>query len=165
MPDLILFVPCEKAVVDTFSNELSLFGVMDEVRPLIDHEEEPSRNEKEPPFTLAPFFVVTLWRRKPNEEALSVEQIVEMAAPDGRTVQLFPPITVQLTSRNNRIVQGTPVITVRLMGEYRLRLKCRFGNEEWQEDYAHYSFMLGKFPSQPASKPKEATEQPALSME
>ncbi len=83
MPQLLLFVPCHKPVIDLEDNMLSIQDVLESISVDVPAGHEP------PPGALAPFswFTVALWYRLPADEGRQFEQRVRR---DRRVNHSFP---------------------------------------------------------------------------
>jgi hypothetical protein len=122
MPKLLLFAPCQKAIIDQRENTASLIAVIETFTVPIG---DPIADNAQIPLNWA---IVSLWLRELGEEDKSFEQRTEVILPNGDSVLnaviSFQPI--QLYHRNTVTVFGYPIAQ---SGKHTLRLSIRESGE------------------------------------
>jgi hypothetical protein len=80
MPRLLLFVPCEKALIEARNNTLSLISVLSEVRF------QRAANEDIPLNAAVPlqWMVVSVWERNADDQTNDFQQLVQLHSPSNR---------------------------------------------------------------------------------
>jgi hypothetical protein len=80
MPKLLLFAPCEKAIIDGPSNMLSLIGVLHEI-----HYKLPPGTTVPPNFAVPmQWAVVALWQEEKSDAGIEYEQQVNLEDATGQ---------------------------------------------------------------------------------
>lgn len=121
MPKLLLFVPCEKAILAQ-DNSVSLINILETFTVTLPEEVK----SKLPAPLKAPmnWVVVVLWERVPGDESKSYEQILRFVLPDGQIafegVERFE--MSQRFMRNIAAIEGVPAGQA---GDCRLSLSLR----------------------------------------
>lgn len=134
MPSLLLFVPAERIIVDSETNNASLVNVIGDF--------SFDTNAKIGPDTAIPiqWRTLTAWRiRGPEEIGVWFEQAVRLYAPDG-TQSLEAKTEFRFELPNHRVMTQFPMFPVGQPGEYWLKafLRKRGGNEDWK--------LMGEYP-------------------
>ena len=117
MPRLLLFAPCQQALIDQNSN-VSLVGILSSLQATIDESQVPEGAALPLRWD---FFV--LWAQTADDEGKEYEQLCELVGPDKKFP--LPSTTFPMDKRFRRVV--TTVIGFPLLGngEYVLRLLLR----------------------------------------
>lgn len=130
MPRPVLFVPCERVIVNAKDQTLSLITVLENVQFYTDADEVPSDAVMDVTWS-----AVTIWLRDDADQAQRFEQRLHVIAPDGRistdAVMTFD-LTAQPRIRNIVEVSGFPVAPP---GIFILRLSLREAgkaDDDWQ---------------------------------
>ena len=155
MPDVHLFAPCEKALIDPATNRWSLVSIIDSVWPIAEREPSPDDPAliQGTRYLLAPFFICTQWGRSERDTTQDFEQLVFMKAPDDRETPVGEPMPFSLDRPVHRVLQQAH-ITCRMTGRYILLLKIRpAGTEEW-ETKAAFPLVLEEIVIPPAVFPE-----------
>ena len=119
MPRLLLFAPCERALIDRATNSLSMIALIEGLTVELPESVNP------PARALGPmqWTIVTLWAAEPDPQRY--EQKVELFAPDGALViesRLRFEMQANLGHRNTANLNGFPVGPP---GQYDLVLSLR----------------------------------------
>lgn len=122
MPKLLLFAPCQKAIIDQHENTASLIAVIETLTVPIG---DPIADNAQIPLS---WVIVSLWSHELGEEDKSFEQRTEVILPNGDSVLnaviSFQPI--QPYHRNIVTVFGYPIAQ---SGKHTLRLSIRESGE------------------------------------
>jgi hypothetical protein len=140
LPRLLLFAPCERVLIDRFSNAASLIGVVQDLRFDLPVPERIPRSAK---FAF-PWQLFALWLREPEDEGKRFEQLCELVLPDGE-VAMQARATFSLDKRTHRQIMAVPGFAPAKPwdGECRLRLSVREDAEgsHWHS-VAEYPILL-----------------------
>ncbi|MBI3911607.1 MAG: hypothetical protein HY320_11850 [Armatimonadetes bacterium] len=153
MPRLLDFVPCVRAVVDLFTNNVTLIFLAESVQPVeLEASGEPPLEVQEVRYASPGFMLFTHWWREEGEEDQSFEQRVTIVAPDGTETLLQMPTEFTLTRPFHRVFhQQTGFIGLRMAGTYWLRLYLRrTGTTEWGRQVAERPFIVQEIPASPS---------------
>ncbi|MFN8483794.1 MAG: hypothetical protein U0768_12210 [Anaerolineae bacterium] len=120
MPKLVLFAPCDKAIVDQETNSLSLIAILENIRvPIVDGITVPA--DTSAPLTWA---CVSMWQRIEGDANKEFEQRICLLLPDGQ--EAIESITsFQMTDLYMRSVLRVNGFPVGQEGEHTLRLAVR----------------------------------------
>lgn len=141
MPKTLIFAPCSAAIVDVFTNGLSIVQVMENLSPIAQAEDEEDNSRR---LVIPPYNVITLWWREEGDEADTFEQRLVLFAPDGEESVFSPVQSFQMTHPFHRVRTQTPFIGARTQGTYWLHLQIRkSGTEEWAEVASFPSILSG----------------------
>lgn len=134
MPRLLLFVPCQVAIIDSSSNVLSTINVIE------------GMNLAQFPGALPELSIVTSWRRYDDESDASMVQKVDLVNPDG--VGIFSQETPFLFERlGHRVVNRIGGVSVQAAGPYELQVRItRQGTQFSQEPQASYPLIIQQMP-------------------
>jgi hypothetical protein len=128
MPELVLFVACERPIVDQFDNNLSLISVLTNIDVPVPAGETVPEDAR----TFLNWGAVAVWSRSEEEEDLPFEQRIDLLLPNGRIDILDSIVEFSLGEgfhRNLVTIQGFPI---GFEGTCRLRLGYRHkGEEDW----------------------------------
>lgn len=130
MPRLLVFVPCEKAIVAEEDHAASLIGLLQQINlPLVAGSTVPADA-----FVPVRWYIFTQWYRQADDEDKTFEQRTVIEAPDGQQlVETLTPFTMhQEITRNIVNITGFPVGQA---GKHNLRLFLREAGKAtpWQE--------------------------------
>jgi len=123
MPKLLLFAPCQKAIIDEVDKSVSLVGVMHGFN---------FQAIGEPPSATLPtnvvipmnWAMVSIWLRLPEDNDKTFEQLIELITPDNTKVQASTQ-AFQMTTRTHQIAMSANTFPVGKTGEYKLVLSLR----------------------------------------
>jgi hypothetical protein len=127
MPNLLIFAPCERVIVEQATNTISLIALLNDVTVPIPAGGEIPMNAAAPQR----WYVVSMWHRQSDESDRRFEQRVELIGPSGQTiVNAHASLTFPagLIHRNVVTIEGFPI---GLAGDYILRLSLREPDQEW----------------------------------
>ena len=129
MPRLMLFAPCERAILDRADNSLSLIAIIHELTADIPSTTALPRDAHAP----RQWQVVAVWWAEPGDDQKRFQQRVSVVNPDGKVVlQTLTEFDIRL--RSHRTVGRINVFPIGVAGEYNLRLEIReLGQEGWTE--------------------------------
>jgi len=133
MPRLLLFAPCQRAIIDKSDSSISLIAVLHglTVNALGEASGEPI-----PPNAVIPmnWSIGTIWLRSPEDGEKTFEQRVDIITPDNSRVEASPQ-PFQMTHRTHHLAVAANVFPVGVAGEYRVVLMLREvrENAEWTQ--------------------------------
>jgi hypothetical protein len=79
MPKLLAFAPCEKVIVDKFTNSPSVIGVLQNMGVFVKAGEVVGRDS----IIAKPWSIFSLWRPMPEDKGKKFRQISQIVLPDG----------------------------------------------------------------------------------
>lgn len=134
MPRLLLFAPCQKAILDSQDTSVSLIGVVHGFTA-IQETGQPVPDDLTLPIDWS---VVSIWLRQENEDNRAFEQRIDIHRPDGRNI-LDPIITpFTMTHRTHQIVLRASGFPVGIEGEHSLALSIRENDtQDWQQVFEY----------------------------
>lgn len=126
MPKLLLFAPCEKAIVEEGSNTLSLITVLQEVNVSV-HSGAAIQAD-----ALAPhrWYLAALWRRESGDEGRRFEQRITIADPN-QVVRLETFAEFDLPKPWHRAIVQIEGLPIAVSGEYTIAVAIREGKRAW----------------------------------
>lgn len=130
MPTLLLFVPCEKAIIDQHGT-LTIIALVENL------EVEINEGASLPSNAVAPkeWAIVALWKPTESEGEASFRQVVELTKPDGQPYKKVLHEFSFSGNKQHRIVHQVVGMPVGLPGVYPLRM--------WLEK--HEAMVCGPF--------------------
>ena len=81
MPRLLLFAPCERVIINTEDNNVTLMTVLSEIG--VSWPSSAMDKLRDTPRLLTRWQVIASWLREPGDEGREFEQICELVMPDG----------------------------------------------------------------------------------
>jgi hypothetical protein len=138
LPRLILFVPCERVILNQEDNNVSLITVLNEISIALPSDKIPSGSHAAYRWT-----ILAVWLREPGDEQKRFEQSCELVMPDGqrafRSRDVFS--FEQRIHRQTLVVPAFPMS--KTPGDCLLKLSVREDVEgkEWQ-GVAEYPILL-----------------------
>jgi hypothetical protein len=142
MPKVLLFVPCEKVIVDR-DNTLSLISVLETITINIPRSEQANL----PKGAAVPlrWYALSLWRREPEDEGRRYEQRTRFVR-DGDdllpvNVQPIPFLVAYKTFRNVVTLNGFPIVPE---GECLIRLAIREAGQGIWREVAEYPIYVSR---------------------
>lgn len=138
MPKLLLFAPCEKAIISQDDRTMSLISVLEGVNATIPKDAELSSDEVYP----KPWVVVSSWRRTPEDIDKKHEQLIQIILPDGQEA-LRAVSSLDMTTRDYRIIANIDGFVIGHPGDHIVRLSLREAGEAniW-EPIAEYPLAI-----------------------
>lgn len=138
MPRLLLFAPCQKAIIDRDETLISMIAILHGIGISAPTGEEVPANAS----TQVNWATVSIWLRTPGDEDRTFEQRLEVVSPDG-VVQGHVDTSFTMTMRNHQNLTGGNTFPVGLPGEYTLRLLLReVGAENAWQMISEYPFVV-----------------------
>lgn len=133
MPKLLLFAPCEKAIVEEGSNTVSLITVLQELNVSIPIGKNIDSN------TLAPqrWYLVSLWRREDGDEEKRFEQRVTITDP-GHRKRLEAFGEFDFPKAWHRVIVQIDGIPIATQGDFSITVAIRESGGDWR--------VAGEFP-------------------
>jgi hypothetical protein len=130
MPQLLIFVPAERVIVEAESGNASIIGILDVLAAGGPHDKPL------PPNAAVAFNWVlsTLWLAEPGDDECEFEQRVRLVRPDGKSSGLSAEMPFEFTSDKHRINLRFPTFPIGQAGVYKIRLWLRQrhrGEGEW----------------------------------
>lgn len=126
MPDHVFTVVAKGTSVDSQTNSLSLFSVLESIGA-------PGLPVAVPELVLA-----TVWYRRPGEEDLTFVQRARLADPDGREIATAE-ISFQLTKPRHRVFNRFRMVPFHRTGLHRIEVQIRREDESsWSRPVASY---------------------------
>ncbi len=136
MPRLLLFAPCQLALIDSSSNLLSLISVVEGLGiPTF-------------PGSIPAVSVTTVWQRNDEEAGIAMIQKVEMVGPDGQPViALETPFL--FANIGHRVINNVGGIPINAPGRYEFRLfvKPQAAATYPEQPVASYPILVQNVPS------------------
>jgi hypothetical protein len=129
MPRLLIFVPCDRVIIDVKHKQASLIEVLEAIGV--------SLTENLPEDALAPlkWSIFTLWRSDKKEEGKVFEQRIEIVSPSGKvTGDHVTPFELQEGKLNHKVRFDVNGFRIGEAGDWIVRLSLRevdSGNK-WQ---------------------------------
>ncbi len=121
MPKLLLFAPCERALI-TQDNLVSLISVIENVTITLESASIPPEDA----ISAYPWQVIILWRRTPDDEGKRYEQLFEIVLSEGRVAaETKVALDMSLEGTTNKALVNVPGFAVGQPGEHVLRLSLR----------------------------------------
>ena len=140
MPKLLLFVPCEKVLVDQ-QNTVSLISMLQEVNFQVSEAgPSPPANAK----AAMKWDVLTVWARTDDDFGKRYEQRFALFDPDGEPTEITttaPIETEKATHRNIATIFGFPIGSA---GRYTLKLWLSENGQERPEPIAEYVVTVSR---------------------
>jgi hypothetical protein len=136
MPKLLIFAPCQKAIVDRTDSLMSLIGVfhgfvLNDIIKGDAPTDEPLPADAKIPMQWA---IGTEWLRLLDEEDKTFEQHIEIVSPDGTRMEVnIQPF--KMTHRTHQVVVLAGTFPIGVPGKQNLVLSLRESgtNDEWQK--------------------------------
>lgn len=128
MPNLLLFAPCQKVIINGQDNTVSLIGLLENVTVSVE-DGSVSENAVAP----SPWDVIVIWERLPEDMGILYDQRIQLLLADGNesleSVVQFE--MAERTIRNMLNIRGFPIGQA---GSCALRLSIREANtgEDWR---------------------------------
>lgn len=137
MPKPLIFVPCEKIIINELDNTVSLITVIDTVTIAVQGDAGI------PEDTLVPqkWHIYTLWHRTLGEEGKSYEQRITLLNPNGtEIINEIRPFT--LIEVKHQIVINVGSIPVGVAGQYNINLSIRELGQDTFNEIISYPFVI-----------------------
>jgi hypothetical protein len=134
MPRLILFAPCERAIIEQGSNSVSLVSLLHDVNAVISGPVASA-------VVALRWYVISIWRRVETESTQAFEQQIKLTAPSGHMhVDLRTDFEMEKPMhRNVGVISNFPIAEA---GEHTLELLLRpAGRGDW-ESIAKYPIIV-----------------------
>jgi hypothetical protein len=130
MPQLLLFLPCEKAIVNEQDNNLSVIEILDTVNVTVPGDFEVPQDAVAP----LQWAIVTVWQITPEDSEKQYEQRTCVIHPDGRETLVAIGSIAVLQGKQRTIVMVTNY-PVGQEGEYAVSLSLREASDgsNWRE--------------------------------
>ena len=127
MPQLLMFAPCERIIVEQGANSISLISVLQEVTVT-----PPASGLASDAVAATVWYVLAMWQREDGEAVKPLKQRVTVEDPTGKTaIETFTDFDLTKGShRNIGMIQGLPV---GVAGRYTLRLALQAEDGAWKE--------------------------------
>jgi len=149
MPRLLVFVACEKAIVD-HSNLLSLISLMQEVNIQIPPDATvPAEAQIAAPM---PWAIVSVWGRLLSDQGKTFEQRIAMFHSDGTlvfevpfsTVDFQPTAPATALTDQHRTIGNSTVIPIQA-GTYSIKTWLREkGQSDWGDELSSYPLKVNR---------------------
>jgi hypothetical protein len=132
MPKLLWAIFCQQAVVDRFTNHISVINQFDEihpVRPQAAAAQKPKAQGGAKPRVAAAFqcALVSLWEREKPTRSESTEMKVDLLGPKREKLAQFKVILDLRKHARTRQLTNMPGVPLAGEGTYRFVLRCRDG--------------------------------------
>jgi len=133
MPSILLFAPCQKAIINQEDKSVSLIGVINGLSMV------PPISAVEPlsATTFAPigWAAVAVWLKVPGDDENTVfEQRLEVFGPNAGESLATAQTPFRMTHRTHQIAMSGDAFPVGIPGEYNLVLSLRvISADEWRE--------------------------------
>ena len=139
MPRLLIFAACQKLIVSTEDNTLSLISIIEGFDVAFHSEREADVLELPEHSTLPlHWYAVACWLREDGEEGVQYELRFSVVDPKGKILKEWPQ-AFAMDKVQHRVFAHFDHFPVSLMGRYLLNLSLRrLGDEEWRD--------VGSFP-------------------
>lgn len=137
MPKLLLFVPCERVIVEQGSGVFSLISILQEITTTLVTTDAVPENAMAPNT----WHILTVWLRDAADPSQRFEQRVRMENPNGNVVFDFRS-DFEMTKDHHRTTGTIHAFPVGLSGQYWLRLSIRQAGQEAWPDVANYPITV-----------------------
>jgi hypothetical protein len=125
MPRLLLFLPCERAIIDRSDNTVSLISVMQQLNA--DVLTGMPKNAK----ATQRWNAVAVWMTQPGDEGKRFQQRVTLTNPDGK-LMLQALTEFEMTKHFHHTIGRVGNFPIGVPGVYELGLDIReLGQEQW----------------------------------
>jgi hypothetical protein len=141
MPRLLLFAPCQKAILDKGDNLISLIGVIYGMTAKAVGGNLPDPIP-ENAVVQVPWGLATIWLRVEGDDDLGFEQKVDIVSPTGKRYEAQAQ-AFQMTQRIHQLALNGDGFPFGEQGEYQLVLQLRSvrADSEWHE-VARWPLMI-----------------------
>lgn len=140
MPKLLLFVPCEKVLIDQ-QGSISIISLLQELKVQVaENGPTPPANAK----AAVKWDVLTIWERTDDDFGKTYEQRIALFEPNGEPTEIsaIAPIETEKGShRNVATIFGFPI---GLAGRYALRLWLSENGVETPKPLAEYAIKVSR---------------------
>ena len=138
MPKLLMFVPCERVLIEQGSNSVSLISVFSELRLKV---KEPLTPDASIPLR---WNVIATWRKDNDERSKDFEQRVYLQGPSSEGPKIHVDLRTQfeMTKPNHRTVGTINGFPVAVAGIFDLVLELRVLDSEIWREMARYPMTL-----------------------
>jgi hypothetical protein len=133
---------CERAVIDSASNSLSVMNVLDEVHAMRPTADQIKAAAGRPMATALACAVVTYWERSKPKRAENGQMMLRLINPKGKT--LIESLTQSLDLRKafrSRLIANLPALPIDSEGTYLWRVYLR-SKRQWKP-VGEVSFVFG----------------------
>jgi len=132
MPDLLVFAPCERVIVNEQDNTISLITLFRRLDISVPRAEAPLA-----PNAMAPmrWWVLTIWDRQGEDEGRRYEQRVALEDFRGEIIFEVPQTeSFQMTADEQRVINFINYFPIGRAGDFRLILSLReVGQQGWRQ--------------------------------
>ncbi len=133
MPKLLIFAPCQKAIIDKTDNTVSLINIL---HGLAINTQSTSTEGSIPTNAMMPlqWAIVTIWLRSPDDGDKTFEQRIDIIKPNNERMEASTQV-FKMTYRTHQIASMANSFPIGISGEYRLVVCLREVVEggEWKE--------------------------------
>lgn len=139
---LVAFLACERVVVDSATNTVSISAIMEELAISVPQALLPVPAESAAPMSWSVF---SMWNRDDNDPRTPFETKVELLLPSGRVALELPPFEQDFenfTKRSQRLISQINGFPIGEPGRLRLVLKCKMRGETEFVEVAVYPILL-----------------------
>lgn len=134
MPHLLLFAPCQKAIIDKSDGSISMIGLVQGFTAQQETDEPIPANAVVP----VPWSAVIVWQKEASDEGRVFEQKLVIVAPEGGLQPDPIVVSFKMENRIHQLTLNGSAFPMGVRGEYKLSLSLRdVGNDDWQhlKDY------------------------------
>ena len=138
MPKILLFVACEKMIVDAQSNSTSLIGLLDSIS-IPTPEGKPVPQDANSPMR---WDILAIWLRQPGDEGQVYEQRTYLVQPNGQP-KIDGTTTFEMLDHRQDVVANITGLPIGVVGESVVVLSYRKADtdDSWQE-VARYPIQI-----------------------
>lgn len=127
MPQLILFSPCRKVIIDERDKTPSLISIFDRIQIDVPAGEEVPSDAS----ALFEWVVFTWWAADESDQGKEFEQQLSLVGPDAR--RCFDEVTpFVINEQKHRLVARSDNFPIYLPGSYLLVLSLREVGQDWR---------------------------------
>jgi len=127
MPKLVLFAPCEKAIIEQGSNTFSLISILQDLNVPIPAGQTVPKDA----FGFQRWYIVALWHRESGDEGKRFQQRVTVTDPNGQ-VPLESVAEFEMAKRFHRAIIKVDGFPVSVPGDHSLGIAIReVKQDEW----------------------------------
>ncbi|MBV8551456.1 MAG: hypothetical protein JOY54_09155 [Acidobacteriaceae bacterium] len=152
---LLLFAPCERALINQEDSSASLINVVTGVQAALPFpEDQPLPENAALPFR---WYLLSIWRYDGEDIGRRFQQRVALVAPSGKEL-IAADLTFQAATAPPQVVRGITCFTtfpVAELGEHSARLFYRQSEDADWEEVASYPIDVLRGPVIDPSKPPE----------
>lgn len=132
MPRLLLFVPCERVIVEEGANTVSLIALLSDITVSV----PPSKPLADDAVTPLRWYSLAIWERAEDDENKQFEQRVALTDPSGK-IRLEALAPLNIGKGSHRSIGALNGFPIGIPGRLELALFLREQKGEWKQITAY----------------------------